>query len=411
MYEKFYGFAARPFQLTPDPQFYFESATHRKAMSYLGYGLAQGEGFIVITGDVGAGKTTLVGHLMATIDPQRLIAAKIVSTQVGGDDMLRLAAQALGIETDQAEKAQILGRVEAFLHHQAREGRRALLIVDEAQNLSANALEELRMLSNFQLGGQALLQIFLLGQPEFRERISGAQGFEQLRQRIIATHHLAPMQFEEVGPYIEHRLRVVGWAGNPCFTEDAFDLLADASGCVPRRLNALLSRVLLAGSIEHLSVIDGRLVESVVADLRDDIAPPEPEQDAIQLPVPRHEPEVRSAEPCDAEMSGPEPSSVDFAVQSGIHSLRTLHAEVDALHAAMAADQFEDIVSQEEQEGGASDVAPDLTVDRLSDIEARLMKVEERLDEQDEVLRRILSKLIEWVERDARNGPFTRKVA
>ncbi len=406
MYETFYGFAGRPFQLTPDPQFYFESATHRKAMSYLGYGLAQGEGFIVITGDIGAGKTTLVGHLMATIDPQRLIAAKIVSTQVGGDDMLRLAAQALGIETDNAEKAQILGRVEAFLHHQAREGRRALLIVDEAQNMSGNALEELRMLSNFQLGGQALLQIFLLGQPEFRERISGSQGFEQLRQRIIATHHLAPMQFEEVGPYIEHRLKVVGWTGNPHFTEDAFDMLADASGCVPRRLNALLSRVLLAGSVEHLSTIDGRLVESVVANLRDDIAPFEPEQDAAEPIAPRHEPEVRSPEPV-----GAEPATMQRAVQSGIHSLRTLHAEVDALHAAMAADHREDELAEDEREEPVAETAQTLDADALSDIEARLAKVEERLDEQDEVLRRILSKLIEWVERDARNGPFTRKIA
>ena len=140
MYDQFYGFAGRPFQLTPDPHFYFESATHRKALSYLGYGLAQGEGFIVITGDIGAGKTTLVGHLMATIDPARLTAVKIVSTQVEGDDMLRLAAQSFGLAVDGQPKAQILRQIEGYLHDQARSGRRTLLIVDEAQNLPVSAI-------------------------------------------------------------------------------------------------------------------------------------------------------------------------------------------------------------------------------------------------------------------------------
>ncbi|HKX23160.1 MAG TPA: AAA family ATPase, partial [Rhizorhapis sp.] len=222
MYDQFYGLTGRPFQLTPDPHFYFESTTHRKAMSYLGYGLAQGEGFIVITGDIGAGKTTLVGHLMATIDSARLTAAKIVSTQVDGDDILRLAAQAFGVSADGADKAVLLGRIEIWLHEQARSGRRSLLIVDEAQNLPISALEELRMLSNFQLGGQALLQIFLLGQPEFRDTLRISPALEQLRQRVIATHHLDPMMPNEVEPYILHRLSLVGWNGNPQFTADGF---------------------------------------------------------------------------------------------------------------------------------------------------------------------------------------------
>ena len=199
MYEQYYGLQGRPFQLTPDPHYYFESATHRKALSYLGYGLAQGEGFIVFTGDIGAGKTTLVGHLMQTIDPARLTAVKIVSTQVEGDDMLRLAAQSFGLATEGFTKAATLQKIEGYLHGQARAGRRSLLIVDEAQNLGVSALEELRMLSNFQLGGQSLLQIFLLGQPEFRELLRSPD-LEQLRQRVIATHHLEPMLPSEVEP-------------------------------------------------------------------------------------------------------------------------------------------------------------------------------------------------------------------
>lgn len=206
MYDQFYGFTARPFQLTPDPRFWFESATHRTAMSYLGYGLAQGEGFIVITGEVGSGKTTLVGHVMQSIDPSRLTAARLVSTQIADADLLRLVCDAFGIGIPSPAKSDALSAIETFLHEEARAGRRVLLIVDEAQNLAISALEELRMLSNFQLGETSLMQIFLLGQPEFRATLASPQ-LEQLRQRVIATHHLEAMLPEEVEPYLIHRDR------------------------------------------------------------------------------------------------------------------------------------------------------------------------------------------------------------
>ncbi|WP_414903285.1 XrtA/PEP-CTERM system-associated ATPase [Sphingomonas flavalba] len=271
MYNSFYGLSDRPFQLTPDPRFYFDSATHRKAMAYLGYGLAQGEGFIVITGEIGAGKTTLTGQLMASVDAGRLTATRVTSTQVESDDMLRLIAQGFGIVTDSADKALILQRIESFLIDQSRMGRRSLLVVDEAQNLPVSALEELRLLSNLQARDHALLQIFLLGQPEFRERL---QGLEQLRQRVIATHHLEPMHAEEVEPYIVHRLTLVGWAGNPRFTPEAFPAIYDFSGGIPRQINALLSRILLLGAIGKLSVIDTAVVSRAIADLTQDV--PEP---------------------------------------------------------------------------------------------------------------------------------------
>jgi putative secretion ATPase (PEP-CTERM system associated) len=261
-----YGLTDRPFQLTPDPRFYFESATHRKAMTYLGYGLAQGEGFIVVTGEVGTGKTMLVGRLMATIDRSRLTAINLVSTQLEGEDILRIVALALGVATDVAAKGQLLARIERFLHEQARSGKRTLLIVDEAQNLPISALEELRMLSNFQYGGQALLQIFLLGQPEFREALAQPR-FEQLRQRVIATHHLTAMGADEVAPYIMHRLACAGWKGTPRFTQDAYEAFHRLSGGIPRRLNMLAGRVMLQGAIERLTDIDGEVVEDVAADL------------------------------------------------------------------------------------------------------------------------------------------------
>lgn len=320
MYDQFYGFTGRPFQLTPDPSFYFESGTHRKAMSYLGYGLAQGEGFIVITGDVGAGKTTLVGHLMNTIDPNRLTAVKLVSTQVEGDDLLRLVAEQFGLDWEGESKAELLRTMEQYLREQARAGRRTLLIVDEGQNLAISALEELRMLSNFQLGGHSLLQIFLLGQPEFRQTLFHSPQLEQLRQRVIATHHLDPMEPEEVEPYILHRLGKVGWTGNPSFSPDAFEEIFDYSEGVPRKLNVLVSRILLFGAVEQQHRITAQHVRDVVAEIEADrgidartLVQPAPEPAAfapapapvasladIGAPAPKPEPLWPEAEPNEA---------------------------------------------------------------------------------------------------------------
>lgn len=272
MYTEFYGFTDPPFQLTPDARFYFDSRTHKKALAYLGYGLAQGEGFIVITGDVGAGKSTLVAHLMATIDRSRLNAINIVSTQVEGTDMLRLAAQGMGLPTEEVEKAQLLERVEDHLRDEARKGKRTLLIVDEAQNLPVSALEELRMLSNFQTGGRALLQFFLLGQPEFRDKLAHSEELEQLRQRVIATHHLDPMDADEVESYVTHRLKLVGWDARPAFDHDVFAEMFVHTQGVPRRVNQLAGRLLLHASVEGLERIDADAVLTVAEDMAADIA-------------------------------------------------------------------------------------------------------------------------------------------
>lgn len=273
MYTDYYQLSGRPFQLTPDPHFYFDTETHRKAMAYLTYGLSQGEGFIIITGDVGAGKTTLVGHLMETIDRTKLVAAKIVTTHLDADSMLKMVAAAFSVPVDGADKATILNRLEKFLHTHHRDGRRVLLIVDEAQNLPVAALEELRMLSNFQEGTDALLQIFLLGQPEFRDQLASSPALEQLRQRVIATHHLDPMAREELPDYVAHRLTLCGWNGRPTFTQGAFDAMYDYSGGVPRRLNNLASRILLFGALEQRDTIDEAVVAEVVEDLRSDNMP------------------------------------------------------------------------------------------------------------------------------------------
>src|SRR5262249_45499609 len=160
----FYKLSGKPFQLNPDPAFFFGSRGHKRAFAYLQYGLYQSEGFIIITGEVGTGKTTLVRNLFEHLDRTRVVAAQLVSTQLGADEMLRSVGVAFGLPVGNVNKAMLLGTLEAFLCQLATENKRALLIIDEAQNLTPRAIEELRMLSNFQLEDQALLQSFLVGQ-------------------------------------------------------------------------------------------------------------------------------------------------------------------------------------------------------------------------------------------------------
>lgn len=381
MYDQFYGLTGRPFQLTPDPQYYFESATHRKALSYLGYGLAQGEGFIVITGEVGAGKSTLVSHLMQSVDKARLTAATIVTSQLDGLDMVHMAAESFGIDTRGLDKASTLKSIENFLHAEARTGRRCLLVVDEAQNLSVDALEELRMLSNFQLGSSALLQIFLLGQPEFRDLVRDSADLEQLRQRVIATHHLEPMDASEVEPYIVHRLARAGWSGNPQITADAYVALFNETGGVPRKLNTLMNRVMLMGAVEQVNVLDGSLVEAVIADMAGKPFEYEAQMSARTNIVP--EVSIAKPEPIDISVAQDVPEE---APESPVaHEVVSLVDEV----ASTAETNFEPQPARESD----------------SEIEAltgRVASLENRLTEQEAALRRVLSMMIDWMDKESR---------
>lgn len=288
MYEDHYGLTGRPFQLTPDPQFWYETATHRKAMAYLGYGLAQGEGFIVISGDIGAGKTTLVGHLMESVDREQLHAIRIVSTQIEPEDLLRQVAAGLDIAGEGLSKAALLQAIERAIFAHARAGLRTLLVVDEVQALPLASLEELRMLSNIQAGGHALLQIFLLGQPEFRDALKDPR-LEQLRQRVIAMHHLGPMEPGEAEAYLTHRLVKVGWSGNPRFEPEAVAAMHRWSGGIPRRFNQLASRMLLNGAIEGLEVFTADTVAGVIGDIEGDhgtVAPTVRAPETSEPPLP-----------------------------------------------------------------------------------------------------------------------------
>jgi putative secretion ATPase (PEP-CTERM system associated) len=274
MYEAFYGLSAKPFQLNPDPKFYYSSKPHRRARSYLVYGVMRGEGFIVITGEVGAGKTTIVRDLLDNLENGSVVAAHLVSTQLGAEDALKLVCAAFGVPLrPPAGKADMLMALEAFFITQTTQGKRCLLIVDEAQNLQQQAVEELRMLSNFQFGNQALLQTFLIGQPEFRDMLQGP-GMLQLRQRVTARCHLGALDEEDTGAYIEHRLKCAGATDKPVFGPGVFRAIHQHAGGIPRRINTLCDRLLLQGYMSESVEITLASVEAVVTEMREENAAP-----------------------------------------------------------------------------------------------------------------------------------------
>ena len=243
MYEQFFGLGFSPFQLMPDPRFYFSSTGHSRALAHLTYGLAQGDGFIVITGDVGTGKTTLIDHLLTQLDPTGYVAARIVTSQLSPNGLLRMILNAFNIRCGAGDKAGMLHQFEEFCRQTRSAGVRVLLIIDEVQNLPFATLEELRMLSNFP-GSGAPLQTCLIGQPQFLEVIRSSRA-RQLRQRICTSYHLGVLEESEVGAYVQHRLRIASWSGDPSFDEDVFSAISTYTNGVPRRINLLCSRLLL----------------------------------------------------------------------------------------------------------------------------------------------------------------------
>lgn len=269
MYASYYGLTSKPFQLNPDPAFYFGSKQHTRATAYLDYGLHQSQGFIVITGEVGAGKTTIVRNMLAKLDPDKVIAAQLVSTQLDAEDTLRLVGAAFGVRVKDVPKSDLLMTLEAFFTMAATEGKRCLLIVDEAQNLSHRAVEELRMLSNFQYDNVSLVQTFLIGQPEFRTILQSPQML-QLRQRVIASCHISPMDRQETRDYIEHRLKCAGYDGEPMFDEGGYDAIYAATDGVPRRINTLCDRLLLFGFLSGRTTFAAEHVQEIRHEMDDE---------------------------------------------------------------------------------------------------------------------------------------------
>lgn len=397
MYEEYYGFSERPFQLTPDPAFYYESVTHKKALSYLGYGLNQGEGFVVITGEVGAGKSTLVAHLKQKLDDDRMTVGEVVTSALDGEEMIHVAARSFGLDVTGGDKAADLAAIELFLHEEARNGRRTLLIVDEAQNLSIGALEELRMLSNFQLGSHPLLQTLLLGQPEFKQLLAHSDELEQLRQRVIAAHHLEPMQPGEIEPYVMHRLSRVGWNDNPEIDGGIWVKLHKATGGIPRKVNQVMTRLLLLGAVEEQSVLETDMLEAVVEEMTGDAAPAE----AAARPRPDREGPAADAiarAKDEARQGSNEVEAAPVAAPveaAGAPEKGLLDHQIEAIEAAFAErDKHMSALRREVEKLDRNRATGDLP----EDIGQRLASIEARLDEQERSLRHVLTMMIDYFE-------------
>lgn len=271
MYQAFYNLQGKPFQLTPDPAMLFPSTGHRRAMSYLLYGLEQGEGFVMITGAVGAGKTLLIQKLLEELAPRNIAIASIASANLDGEDILPAVASAFSLPYEGRSKQGLLQDVKQHLMALRDRHSHALLVVDEAQTLTAAALEMLRILSNFEVRGHALLQVFLIGQAELQRTIV-TNRMEQLRQRIIASHKLEPMGAEESGEYILHRLHAVGWNNDPELAPEIFAGVHLASRGIPRKTNLIMDRLLLHGYLEELHSLDQAALTVVLDEIHEEMA-------------------------------------------------------------------------------------------------------------------------------------------
>jgi general secretion pathway protein A len=267
MYADFYGLRALPFQLTPDSRLFYPSQMHRGALAYLTYGLRKSEGFVLITGDVGTGKTMLVDYLLSVIDAERYLTSKIVTTQIEPEDLIRMVASGFGLDPARHQKATVIRQLETLFVEARRRKLSPLIIVDEVQNLPRASLEELRMISNYRRADAPLVQTILLGQTQFREALANG-ALEQVKQRVVASSHLRPLSANETRGYIEHRLRAVGWAEDPVIASDVFALVYEETLGIPRRINTVFDRLMLVGYVEERHDIGADLLETVMRELR-----------------------------------------------------------------------------------------------------------------------------------------------
>jgi general secretion pathway protein A len=267
MFEVLYNLRAEPFRLSPDHRFCYEHTGYAKARAYMAYAFMRAEGFVMITGRPGTGKTTLIGDLIESLGQDNVTTANLVCTQLQADDLLKTVAYSFGIDNGPADKAELLQQLNVLFHNWHRTGRRALLIVDEAQDLSTSAMEELRLLTNIQIDGQPLLQIFILGQPELRDLILSPK-MEQVHQRIVAASHLEGLKCEETEAYIRHRLTAVGWQGDPAISRSIFPLVYKFSEGIPRRINLIFSRLMLHVGVEQRHEIRVSDIREVIRELQ-----------------------------------------------------------------------------------------------------------------------------------------------
>jgi general secretion pathway protein A len=265
MYERFYNLRDRPFALSPDPDYLYPSRVHREALDYLRFGIEGHAGFVVITGEIGSGKTTLLQVLLRNLDGQTTVV-RLVNTLLTGRELLESILLDLGVEHVPPTKPQMLRELARLLIDQRSRGRRVLAVIDEAQNLSLDALEELRMLSNLETEKSKLIQIVLVGQPDLREKLA-METLEQLRQRVTVRYHIDPLDADETANYINHRLRRAAIAAPLQFPRAVTDVIHERTGGVPRLINVICDAVLLFGYADEQRVVDVELVRGAIEEL------------------------------------------------------------------------------------------------------------------------------------------------
>lgn len=277
MYLNFYQLTARPFKLTPDIRFFFPSQCQEKALAYLLYGIEQGEGFVVITGGVGHGKTTLIQRLSREVKAQKVEVTRIAAANLDAESILELVCVSLDIAIDGKSRVGLFKALENYLLKRKSKNIRVLLVIDEAQTLTDEALEELRILTNIEEGGKAALQIFLVGQIELRDRLLQPK-FEHLRQRIIASYHIEPFTRAETEKYISARLKEAGWKKDPEIDPIVFDFVHQWTGGIPRRINLLFDRLLLLGYVEDMHTLGEKQIEQAIRDMEKELGHQNPER-------------------------------------------------------------------------------------------------------------------------------------
>jgi len=270
VYLEYYGLTDPPFDITPNPRFLFYSAKHREAFNHLLYGIRERKGFIQLTGEVGAGKTTLCRAMLEQLDGQ-YATALILNPVMSAVELVKAVAIEFGLPVNGLDRLDTLSVINQFLLQQAERGRESVLMIDEAQDLTDELLEQVRLLSNFETDDRKLLQIVLLGQPELRDRLNNPR-LRQLRQRITVRYHLPPLNRNEVNQYIHHRLRTAGAKGAPYFTQPALWRVFRHSQGIPRLLNAICDKALLAGFVQQRENIDFHMVGRAVRELEGTLA-------------------------------------------------------------------------------------------------------------------------------------------
>ena len=266
---EFYGLKQAPFDLTPNPRFLFHSGKHREALNHLLYGIRERKGFVQLTGEVGAGKTTLCRALLEQLDGH-FSTALILNPVLDADGLMKAVATEFGLNVKGRDRLETVAAIGEFLLQQVQHGKETVLIVDEAQDLTEELLEQIRLLSNIETDDRKLLQIVLLGQPELRDRLN-AHRLRQLRQRITVRYHLMPLTLVETGQYIQHRLELAGAKGVPYFTPPALWRVFNYSRGIPRLVNAVCDKALLAGFVEQSDRITFRMVGRAVRELEGNI--------------------------------------------------------------------------------------------------------------------------------------------